>query len=220
MPQTVTSPFLYADALVAESEAMAKGERTRARIKKAASETLNVIGPMDLRVTDICQRAGISNGTFYIYFADRVRLLEELLTGFVAFLQESMRAASRQEPEDPTRAATEAYYELFRLNRGMMRCLIHHMDCFPGARSLFHGLNAAWVETVVSSVRMRLKRDGNEGAVPPDELTRRAYALGGMVDQYLSSLFLSEDPRLTAVSRDREAVLDTLTLIWTRGMAK
>jgi hypothetical protein len=40
-----------------------------------------------------------------------------------------------------------------------------------------------------------------------------------MVDQYLSSLFLSKDPNLAAVSQDREAVLDTLTLIWERGMA-
>ncbi|RVU39596.1 TetR/AcrR family transcriptional regulator [Hwanghaeella grinnelliae] len=220
MLQTITSPFLYADVLLAQSEGMAKGERTRARIMKSTSEILNETGPLDLRVTDVCERAGISNGTFYIYFTDRVGLLEDLLTGFVGFLQDSMREASRQEPEGPIRAATEAYYELFRLNRGMMRCLIHHMDSFPGAKQVFHTLNAAWVEAVVSSVRMRLKRDGSEGAVAPDELTRRAYALGGMVDQYLSSLFLSEDPGLIAVSGDREAVLDTLTLIWTRGMAK
>jgi hypothetical protein len=47
---------------------------------------------------------------------------------------------------------------------------------------------------------------------------RRAYALGGMVDQYLSSLLLSRDPTLIALSSDREATLETLSLIWERGM--
>jgi len=219
MTQAVPSKFLYPEALAAESRGMAKGERTRARIKKAASELLNDRGPQDLKVSDICVQAGISNGTFYIYFADRPRLLEDLLTGFVGFLQSGMRHASRTAPDDPIRAATGAYFELFRQNRGLMRCLIHHMDSFPGAKQAFHQLNKEWVETVVSSARQRLARDGREDSVPEDELKRRAYALGGMVDQYLSSLFLSEDPALAAVSRNDEAVLDTLTLIWKRGMS-
>ena len=45
------------------------------------------------------------------------------------------------------------------------------------------------------------------------------YALGGMIGQYLSSLPLSMDPNQSATSKDREAVLDTLTYIWERGMA-
>ncbi len=198
---------------------MAKGDRTRARIKKAAGELLNDRGPLDLKVTDICQQAGISNGTFYIYFADRPRLLEDLLTGFVGFLQTGMRDASKTAPGDPMRAATEAYYDLFRCNRGLMRCLIHHMDSFPEAKRAFHQLNTEWIETIVASARQRLAREGRVDAVPADELRRRAYALGGMVDQYLSNLFLSEDPALAAVSRSDEAVLDTLTLIWKRGLS-
>ncbi|MCA1940502.1 MAG: hypothetical protein LDL26_05840, partial [Caenispirillum bisanense] len=58
------------------------------------------------------------------------------------------------------------------------------------------------------------------GAATPDrdELLRRAYALGGMVDQYLVALHVHRDPTLAALSADREAVVDTLTLIWKRGM--
>lgn len=218
MKQAVTSAFLYPEFLIAESEGLPKGERTRARIMKAACELLDECGPQDLRVTDICARTGISNGTFYIYFADRGRLVEELLEKFVGHLQSTMRGVSRDAP-DPMRAATEAYYEQFRLNRGLMRCLIHHMDSFPGPRRAFHSLNREWVETVVASAQARLKREGRADALPADELRRRAYALGYMVDQYLSSLFLSEDPNLTAVSGDGGAVVDTLTLIWKRGMA-
>lgn len=51
-------------------------------------------------------------------------------------------------------------------------------------------------------------------------ISRRAYALGGMVDQHLSDLLLSKDPNLAEISQDREAVLETLSLIWERGMSR
>lgn len=39
-----------------------------------------------------------------------------------------------------------------------------------------------------------------------------------MVDQYLSNLLLAKDPALIEISQDREAVLETLSLLWERGM--
>jgi hypothetical protein len=130
-----------------------------------------------------------------------------------------MRAASENRPDETIRAATRAYFELFVQNRGLMRCLVHHLDGFSEAQSAFQRLNRDWIETVVAAVERKLQRDGRADAIARPELLRRAFALGGMVDQYLSSLFLSKDPNLAAVSQDREAVLDTLTLIWERGMA-
>ena len=131
----------------------------------------------------------------------------------------TMRMASRAGVDDPVGAATTAYYELFRQNRGLMRCLVHHLESFPEAKEAFNRLNRDWLDAVVTSIQRRLRREGRADAVPREELLRRAHALGGMVDQYLSGLLLSEDPTLTAISQDRAAVLDTLTLIWKRGMA-
>ena len=39
-----------------------------------------------------------------------------------------------------------------------------------------------------------------------------------MVDQYLIMLLFGRDRTLASVSRDRDAVVDTLSLIWERGM--
>jgi TetR/AcrR family transcriptional regulator, ethionamide resistance regulator len=52
-----------------------------------------------------------------------------------------------------------------------------------------------------------------------DDLLRRAYALGGMVDQYLVTLFFGSDATLAALSQDRDALVDTFTTLWTRGLA-
>ena len=210
--------YSYAAALAGQAADKPKGERTRALLLKAVSELLDDRAPQDLTISAICGRAGLSNGAFYVYFSDRGLLLDELLTGFVAFQQAAMRAASRAAPDDPVRAATRAYVTLFRENRGLMRCLVHHLDGFPEAREAFHRFNRDWLEAVVSAVERDLTRRGQAGAISHDELMRRAYALGGMIDQYLSSLLLSEEPVLLAVSGDETAVLDTLDLIWTRGM--
>lgn len=209
----------YPDHLLADSQGRPKGARTRARLMAAACRVLEDEAPEALTVSAVCRRAGVAHGTFYLYFADRHALLEALLVGFVEVLKGAMRQAGESEPGDPGRAATRAYLAHFRHNRGLMRCLIHHPEPFPEARRAFHRLNREWLGEVVEAALRRLAQEGGAEAVGRAELTRRAYALGGMVDQYLSALFLSEDPDLVAVSGNDDAVLDTLSLIWTRGMA-
>lgn len=203
----------YPSELARQSQDQPKGERTRARLMIAACDLLEDAGPQDLTITAICDRAGVAAGTFYVHFTGRQALLSDLLGGYVAFLQRTMRAASRDRPGDTIRPATRAYGAMFAANRGLMRCLIHHQDNFPQARAAFHRLNAEWIDTVVAAAL-------RQTASAPDrhELTRRAYALGAMTDQYFSGLFLSREPGLVAVSQDMEAVIDTLTLIWERGL--
>lgn len=214
------SALSFAQHLAARADGRTKGERTRTQLQIAACEILNAGGPKALTVAAVYELAGVSNGTFYIYFSDRNGLLESLLTEFVAFLQGAMRAASggraTESPQLATRAVTAAYFDLFAQNAGLMRCLIHPIEGFPEAQLAFQRLNREWVEVVAASADRRQQREG--GGLSRDELLRRAYALGGMVDQYLSTLLLSKDPNLAGISQDREAVLETLSLIWERGM--
>lgn len=217
-PQPEKPVLSYAAQLASWSEGRSKGERTRAQIQIATCQVLETQGPRDLKVTSICEQAGISNGTFYIYFPDRNALLDTVLMGFATFLQSSMRAASMHQPQGTIRAATAAYFDMFGQNPGLMRCLVHHLDGFPEAQTAFHQLNREWLETIVASELRHLPGDRKDDAELQQEMLRRAYALGGMVDQYLSSLLLSKDPHLIAVSQDRETVLDTLVSIWKRGM--
>jgi len=215
VPTADTDPdrYSYPAQLARLAEVRPKGERTRARLMAAACDLLDTAAPQDLTIAAICARAKVAAGTFYVHFADRQALLAELLGGFVGFLQAMMRGAGRDRPDDAIRAATRAYGAMFEANRGLMRCLIRHQDSFPQARAAFHRLNADWVETVVAAAM----RQAGPGA-DRYEMTRRAYALGAMTDQYFAALYLSREPGLVTVSRDRAAVIDTLSLIWQRGL--
>jgi len=207
----------YPQSLAAEAIHLPKGQRTAQAIRIAACHLLEHCAPQDLTIAAICREAGIANGTFYLYFTDQAQLLDDLLHGFAKFLQARMIDAGRTRPDAPMRAATQAYVTLFEANRGLMKCLIHHLYAFPVARAAFHRLNRDWIATVVRATRRRHARNGCD-TLSEAELTRRAYALGGMTDAYLSSLHLSAEPGLVAVSTDRAAVIATLTTLWERGL--
>jgi TetR/AcrR family transcriptional regulator, ethionamide resistance regulator len=212
------SDFDFGLVLGREAAGKRKRDRTRAAIQQAACTILDRAPLASLTVAEICRVAGVAHGTFYIYYPDRHALLADVLKRFVDYVQRAMRGASQAAPEGSARAATAAYYRLFERNRGVMKCLVNHLDQFPETRDAFQALNRKWIETVVAAAERKLARSSRAGAVPRDELMRRAYALGGMVDQYLGGLFLSEDPTLVSVSKDADAVIDTLSFIWQRGM--
>lgn len=215
-PQTTAATF--ADALETAPEGRSKAERTQARLQAATCRLLNGAGAQHLKVADICREAGVAHGTFYVYFRDIRHVLAETLTAFVGFMQAAMRHAAREAGGDRGRNTTAAYVALFEENAGLMRCLVSRLDDFPEATEAFQRLNREWAETVAEARLRRLSREGNAGAIAREELLRRAYALGGMVDQYLIALLFGGDAALAAISRDREAVVDTLNLIWERGM--
>ena len=116
------------------------------------------------------------------------------------------------------RLATLSYCRLFEANRGLMKCLLHHYEAFPQARGIVADWNKAWIDTIVRAIR---KRQHGSGARRTSEtqLRRRAYALGGMVDQYLAGVYLYRDAHLAKAAGDLDAIAETLTFIWSRAMA-
>ncbi len=199
--------------LAGDRASLRKGERTRKDLMVTCAELL-ASEPFDrLTVSGLCKAAGVAHGTFYVYFDNLNAILAEVLGLFVDYVQIQMRSAARQG-KDPVRDTTAAYYALFKENAGLMKCLVMGIDAFPEARGAFQRLNNEWATTVVRS----LQRQKQAGHPEADEMMRRAYALGGMVDQYLTALFVTEDPWIAAISRDPESVISTLTSIWTKGM--
>ncbi|MCL5264955.1 MAG: TetR/AcrR family transcriptional regulator [Chloroflexi bacterium] len=56
-----------------------RGQQTRQRILEAAEELFGERGYERTGVVDICQRAGVAQGTFYLYFTDKKATLIELV---------------------------------------------------------------------------------------------------------------------------------------------
>ncbi len=211
--------FNFGQALLFEAKNQRKRDRTQADIFNAGCSLLNRASLASLKVSDICREAGVAHGTFYIYFTNRQAFVASLLLRFVDYLQAVMRGAPKSAEADTVRTATDAYYRLFEQNAGLMKCLVKHLEEFPSCLEAFQKLNREWAARVVASTERKLAQSGRAGKISRDELFRRAYALGGMVDQYLTALLLNHDPSLNRISQDKEAAIETLSLIWKRGMA-
>jgi AcrR family transcriptional regulator len=215
--------FAYRDVLLAQSEqdGLRKGVRTELRIRWAACALLEELSLSSLKVQDICTRSEIAQGTFYQYFSDRDNLLSAVLNDFVSFLRNRTIEATRgiEGQQASVAASTRAYCELFEQNRGMMKCLLNHYEAFPQARKILQALNTAWIETVVNSIKKK-RRDQPGKKTPDRDLRRRCHALGGMVDQYLASIYLYEDADVSAVAGDLDSIVATLTFIWNQALAQ
>lgn len=200
-----------------QDESARKGPRTTERIRWAACELLEVTSLDALTIVDICRKSEIAQGTLYQYFESRNALLANILQDFVAFLRERMYAsigdASSDEPS--VVASMRTYCLIFTANRGLMKCLLNHFDTFGQARSILNAFNTEWLGLVVR----QMARQRGSGGPSEGELQRRAYALGGMVDQYLSAIFLYEDAGVVAAAGSLDDVVSTLTFIWTSAFA-
>lgn len=57
----------------------ARGQRTRARILEAAEEVFGDLGYHEASIVKITEAAGVAQGTFYLYFASKQDVFEELV---------------------------------------------------------------------------------------------------------------------------------------------
>lgn len=90
----------------------------RRRLLDAASELILEEGMPRLRVEEVARRAGLSVGTFYIYFEGKEDLFAKLVLEYTARLRERMQAAYRAPgplPERLTRAL-DAYLSFVEEN--------------------------------------------------------------------------------------------------------
>lgn len=206
----------YASALAAAAAAPArrKGERTRLLLLAAMARRLAdpAVEPGDLRIADVTADAGVALGTFYRHFPERDAALAALAEGFAAFLGERLAASRAGAPGSQARvaAATLTYVRHFRANPGLMRCLLGLDRASAAWSASFRRLNRAWNGRVAAALAAAR---GTE----PAALLPAAYALGGMADEFLATLYLRRDPALRRLARDEAAVAALLADLWWRA---
>ena len=219
-PGTDSTRFAEVLGQAAEAPDLRKTERTRLKLLAAAAALLADRGePAALRVSDVADRAGVAHGTFYRYFADRIALVEALIEDFARFLRERMSKVREGAPGSRPRvgATTLVYVRLFRDNPGLMRCLMGLGAESAAFRARFHALNRDWNYRVAAAIAARRADVAHERPAAPETLLPLAYALGGMIDEFLAQLYLRRDPALAALADDEPAVADLLSELWCRG---
>ena len=211
----------YGVALAASAEApsLLKTARTRLRILASLAACTNrAEEPGGVRVTDIMRDAGLAHGTFYRYFTDQEAALEELMDGFLLFLAERQAEARMGTAGSPERIhhSIAIYARVFRANTGLMRRLMS-TDMLGGAsRERFQAFNREWYVRAAEAMSSRRQAEGHASAEGL-RLLPTAYALGGMVDEFLAQIYIRRDPNLAFLAGNAEAIASTLTQAWCYG---
>lgn len=103
-----------------------RGKETVTRLLRAGQEVVEQRGHDEARVDDIVDLAGLSHGTFYLYFRDR----EDLLNSLIRMASRELQPLVENLPPQPTEAALAAWIEQ------VIREFDQHAEVLRAARAL------------------------------------------------------------------------------------
>ena len=212
--ENVQSSFMEALLKAAGAPAIRKIQRTRLRLLASMAKQLSDGAEQtELRVADVVAAAGLAHGTFYRYFPDLRSAIEALVGDFAIFLYQQLAnsRAGASGSRDRVKDATLTYIRVFKANAGLMRYLNSLRREDTAFRKAFLELSLGWNTRMASAIARR------RGAVSGQEFLPTAYALGGMIDEFLTQLYLRQDPALFHLTNDEEAVTELLTELWCLG---
>jgi AcrR family transcriptional regulator len=73
-----------------------RGTRTRQRLIEAAEQVFGALGFHDASIVKITEAAGVGQGTFYLYFASKKEVFDELVRDLNRRVRHAMKEASSQ----------------------------------------------------------------------------------------------------------------------------
>jgi AcrR family transcriptional regulator len=134
----------------------ARGEATRSRLLEAGAEEFSRRGFHATRVDDIVRRARTSHGTFYLYFASKDALFEQVVADVARRFQDLTATLPRLSPTAASRDALQSW-----------------LVDFVGVYARYGPLIRSWTESD--------RRDATAGTAGEDVLATVADALAARI---------------------------------------
>jgi TetR/AcrR family fatty acid metabolism transcriptional regulator len=175
------------------------------RILDAAIEVIAEHGFFHSRVAEIADRAGVADGTIYLYFKNKDELLMAAIdSAFHRFIQRA-RAALAQIPEPREKLRRMAFLHLEGLGSDRNLAIVFQTELRHSLKFLgqfSHNLMVEYFDLIKSVVR-----EGQEAGVFRTDisLTMAAHCFFGSLDEIVTTWILSDH------DRDRDYHLSTLT---------
>jgi AcrR family transcriptional regulator len=207
----------YADHLRAALGTAAlrtKGDRTRQRLRIAAAEALEAEGFQGVKVSDICARADVAQGTFYVYFRDKVEIAVDVLIGFVDWLYEFVRDASRGKDDfESIRLSNLLFIRICSANRGLMRCHVQMLSQEPAFAAVWLPRHREWLERLGRSIERR-----TGGRLAGRQALAVATALEGMVCNHLYATIVTRNELAGDDGTRAGEMAEMLAILWYRAV--
>ena len=178
------------------------------RILDAAVEVIAESGYFQARVTDIAARAGVADGTIYLYFKNKEQVLMAAIdSAFAAFLERARAELSRAPgPRAQLRRLAQLHLEMLGANRSL--AIVFQTELRQSAKFLAQFSHHQLIE-YFDLIRAEV-REGQRTGVFRRELSDKIVAncFFGALDEMVTSWMLSEHDYPLAGAAD--AVVDVV----------
>ena len=207
----------YLRAELASAEKLPRSEATRRRLLIAAAELMRESGFNDLKVADICKRAGFAHGTFYLHWQDRRGIAHDVLNAFMETIR--LRRPPRQDGQDffQRLIAGHLYYiDVYRQNVGLMRCQGQLADQMEEFAQIGLQANLSLARRVIRAAGNELAKSAHVTRNGGIEAVKLATALSCivMVDKLLHEVFV----RRLDLGLDDAGLAESLSRSWYRAL--
>jgi TetR/AcrR family transcriptional regulator, fatty acid metabolism regulator protein len=164
----------------------------RRRILDAAVSVFARKGYFAARVSDVAKKAGVADGTIYLYFQDKqdilVRLFDEVMSEHVG----QAREAVRELPSVPERLRTIAERHLTVLGENRDLAVVFQVELRQSTRFM-ERFTASWLHDYFDLLDEVMEQGQRDGSLRAD-INRRLAAkmLFGALDETVTSWLLAE----------------------------
>lgn len=182
----------------------AKKQATRQTVKDAALACFAKSGWEGTSVGSIARAAGVAHGTFYVHFATKEALADELLADFNAGLEQRLRPVWEGEGggslEARVRRTAAAFFDHWQAERGFVRAYAQRLGATLRIESLRDGINPPATRLVTALL------EGLAGAGTGSAARTKLVAQGLLAMWLRIGLQILFGPKV-----GREEAVDTLT---------
>ena len=197
------------------SDKKAMAAETRSAILRAAQALFAAKGFFETTVADVVKAAGVSRGTFYLYFKDREDVFAILLSQAVDemfLLSASRQTGSRQERIE---SANRAYLETFRRHRAFMRSALQVATFDPRVAEALSGLRGKFI----ARIRAHLERAVARGECHDIDPAITSFLLVIMVE-FTAYSWLSFGWQPDQGEFEVDAIVREASALWARAVYK
>ena len=192
-----------------------RGRATRERLKTALLSLLHDRPFHEIRLEDITSLAGVRVSLFYHYFQSKVDLAQEVLTEVMnEFRSEVDQSPKHAGALNSIHFANMRMVNLYVSHPGAMRCILEVRDGMAPFAPMWREMSLEWNRRIAEN----LTRKFTDSFQSPDQYLALAYALSGMVDNFLYEYYVLENPLLRETYRTAEDVALFLTVLWYRAL--
>jgi AcrR family transcriptional regulator len=156
-----------------------RGARTRQRLLEAAEDVFAELGYHEASIVKITEAAGVAQGTFYLYFASKKEIFDELVRDLNRRVRHAMKEASS---EGDTRLEQEllgfrAYFRFTAEHRALYRIIRQAEFVSP---EMLHYHYERLTEGYVEGLRAAVER-GEIAEIDPEVTAWALMAMGELI---------------------------------------